>query len=477
MRTAAFAGDWDIHYSEMAANLGRYDVVLCDRSAESVLNVHGVEPRYIMPLYSHNPLLYRNRHSEKDIDVLFIGSINPARALRRCRLLDRIGQLSDRYRVVIGQGPSGVEYAGLMSRARTVFNLSARGELNCRVFETLAAGAMPLLEADNLEVCDYLVPHDECALYRDDEIDGVIEEVVNDGERQYRIQQRGPELAECLSGPARFDGLIDDILAAPAAARPFRELPESEQAFNTILHYRLKGVDGYRDLEERLLHDACNQFPNDGRFRALQGNRYMANMGIEALDYHAQAVRLCPESAVYALNAADATLIAAHAQNKPIADSLVLGQQRQYLEQALNASTIDGAHCLFPDHWQPLFCRWQHALACGTASITMLHAEVYMRLAQNALASGDLSSAERNLDRADALDHAAHTEAIRTALFQAMGDSRGLAEFLEKNIHWFPLRPDVHQFLAQFHEASGNTGKAREMAAKGRRLDAAMLGK
>ena len=88
----------------------------------------------------------------RDIDVLFVGNLNPAIHHRRLHWLGRLAQLSRRWNIVIRTGVFGDDYRNLLSRSKIVFNHSIRGECNERRFEAVATGALLLQEHGNTEV-------------------------------------------------------------------------------------------------------------------------------------------------------------------------------------------------------------------------------------------------------------------------------------------------------------------------------------
>src|SRR5207245_4134244 len=83
----------------------------------------------------------------RDVDVLFVGDLQPAVHGERLPWLARLAKFCPKRRVVIARGVRGEAYRDLLRRAKVVFNRSARGEANLRVGEACSQGAMPLREA------------------------------------------------------------------------------------------------------------------------------------------------------------------------------------------------------------------------------------------------------------------------------------------------------------------------------------------
>lgn len=98
--------------------------------------------------WSIDPAEYACVEAEKEYDVAFVGVVDSHR-LRRQALLDAIGK---RHRLkVLSPSPekpwySPAEIRALFCRSRIVINESIGGELNFRVFEAMATGAMLLTE-------------------------------------------------------------------------------------------------------------------------------------------------------------------------------------------------------------------------------------------------------------------------------------------------------------------------------------------
>lgn len=92
---------------------------------------------YWLPLAA-DPALYPGEQPERDLDVAYVGSDNRRLHPERALLLDAIRA---RYsRVFLGKADS-TRIGEIYSRAKVVFNKSARNDVNMRYFEGMASGA------------------------------------------------------------------------------------------------------------------------------------------------------------------------------------------------------------------------------------------------------------------------------------------------------------------------------------------------
>jgi len=96
----------------------------------------GVEARWL-PL-ACDPELHRGQEVARDLDLVFVGHVRPFHQRRR-RLLERLAQ---RFELTVAQDVWGDDMARLLSRAKLAFNCSLAGDVNMRVYEAMAAGAL-----------------------------------------------------------------------------------------------------------------------------------------------------------------------------------------------------------------------------------------------------------------------------------------------------------------------------------------------
>src|SRR5262249_760255 len=130
------------------------DVLLTDAPSVERLRRHGLTQARPALLYGvGTPFLAGGPgQGSRGIDVLFAGHVSPAPARFPLPWLQRLARLADRFRVVLVHDAWGADYRALLRRSRIVFNHSARSELNRRLAESLAGGAMAVVERSNVEV-------------------------------------------------------------------------------------------------------------------------------------------------------------------------------------------------------------------------------------------------------------------------------------------------------------------------------------
>mgnify|MGYP000344961043 CR=1 FL=1 len=251
--SVAAVGDWNLGLWTTAPLLEAFDLVVTDRPGVRVLAPQLAVPVERWPLFSFDRRLHRpDPATPRDIDVLFVGNLNPDVHAERLPWLARLARLSDRRRVLIASGVYGPAYAALLRRARIVWNRSIRGELNMRAYEAAASGALLLMEADNLEVREVFADGVSCALYDDATLERQLDAYLDAPARLAAVAEAGWRRVQAETYRAHLERLLVGARALRIGPRPFGALPAWRRAYWLGLH-ALTTPDGAR-VEAALGH-------------------------------------------------------------------------------------------------------------------------------------------------------------------------------------------------------------------------------
>lgn len=469
VKTVALVSDWNVFYRVLKTNLARYDVVLCDKAGAGVLRSDLVNAHHLFPLYSQISTIHKTYPGPKSIDVAFAGNLNHAAHRQRARYLERLAALAGRYRVVVTTDLEPADYGRLLSASRVVFNHSIRGELNLRVFETIACGAVPMLEEANLEVRDWFEDGRDIVLYNEDNFEERLEHLLKNPEEAGAIAARAHARAEEFAGENRFTDLIEWAAGQPGGGRPFRELDAGERVYQDFLMYAFSRFPVYHPMEEDLLARLTAAAPEDpGTWWAV--GQHMANpysragSGEErnqrALKAFVRAQQLAPESGPHALNAASF----ARAIGNP-------GVEAHFLQATLDAVSLEGAELVIGSQASEFWWRWYRAVAEQRAAMNMLRAEAHYRVATLLARNGRLTEAEDHLNAGREADPVSTTGvALRAEIEWATGRRGEACQTLEDRVHDMPLDPGVRNRLADMLTECGETRRAKELRAEIERM-------
>lgn len=220
-RVVGVLSDYNISLQAVAGLWPYFDVLLVDRAGVPLferLTFPDVRYfcQYTYKAHSHFP----HHQSQRDIDIGFVGNLNPKVQRERAAWIDRLHGLTGRgLRVSAQFGLFGHDYGALLSRCKIGFNRSIRGEANLRTFEVPACGACLFVERENLEVRDFFVPGEEIVLYADDDFEDLVELYSRDDVRRERIARAGLARVQQHGLPQRLLALRQ-VLAAKGPGRP-----------------------------------------------------------------------------------------------------------------------------------------------------------------------------------------------------------------------------------------------------------------
>ena len=270
------AADWNLLWHYYRHSLPRCDLVLTDTVGVETLHRQGL--RHVRPanLFGwERQYLELPPPVERDINLLFVGSVQPAIQRERLPWVARLAAFSDKWNVLVATGVYGDAYRDLLRRARIVFNRSIRSECNCRAFEATAAGALLFQEADNREMGAYFQDGKEYVAYGADNLEKLLSYYLEHEEERRRIAEAG----RCRAQDYGFIHLWEQALA----------FAEAELA--APIQYPRQPPAPAQDLDMRLWQQVQSQNPPDPGLSAdLQAA--LAAEAYGAVFEHASAVLL-----------------------------------------------------------------------------------------------------------------------------------------------------------------------------------------
>lgn len=142
--------DWNVCLRFLPDLCRAFDFCFTDWPGYRLLRHAGVGNVHHQPMFGHDPARYRDLGLVRNLDVSFCGNLNATLHGERNRLLARLARWSGDRPVHLRQA-FDADYLDVLNRSRLVFNYSIRGEANMRLFEAMACGAVPLVEASNQE--------------------------------------------------------------------------------------------------------------------------------------------------------------------------------------------------------------------------------------------------------------------------------------------------------------------------------------
>ncbi len=448
VRTVALVSDWNVYYPVLDKNLARFDVVLTDKPGVAVFSSEYVSAHHVRPLYSQIAPIHHPYDVVRDIDVLFIGNLNHAAHHERAFFLERLAKFSDRYRIVITTDVEGEAYGRLMSRARIVFNHSIRGEVNLRVFETMACGAMAMLEESNLEARDWFTDAQDIVLYNESNFDERLAHYLEDRTAAERVARSGHERIASLCGEHTLDSIIDATTELPASGRRFRSFGELERLLQTVMMYGRLRTTRWRPYVAGLFGHLLDAAPGDARVHAAYVHFLVGNSepDWDRIQRHAsQAAALEPSSIPYALNAL--TVEEWSTNLKPDSARLM---------PLLEKNGLEGAGLLLGTQADSFWTRCYMLLAQGALTAEIMHAEILIRSAATA---DSLEECSRRIERAMELDGGNRTGIVALAeSMWARGLRREAIDQLTASLPKLPLDMHARELLLDWLRATGDTG-------------------
>jgi len=183
--TAAFFADFVYDLPRRIAMAPFFDHVFVAHK-DYVGTFAAIHPSVHWLPFAAPPEIFRQASSSRDLDVAFVGTPAP----ERVRLLERLARefrMNDFRRECSLQ-----ELADIYCRAKIVVNKAREGEVNLRVFEATAAGALLVTQRGAAGLDELFAPDRECLTYGDDDdAIRVIRELLKDDKTRQSIAAAG----------------------------------------------------------------------------------------------------------------------------------------------------------------------------------------------------------------------------------------------------------------------------------------------
>ena len=179
----ALATDWNLLWHYYRGRLPACDLVLTDSRGAELMAREGFPACAAALCGCEQMFVDRGKELSakpssqtglRDIDVLFVGNLNPNVQRERAPWLTRLARLGKRWRVRIRTGSFGQPYLRLLERARIVIQFSARGKAGRRGFEAANAGALIFQEEGNSEVPAYFRDRQECVYFTPENLEDLL---------------------------------------------------------------------------------------------------------------------------------------------------------------------------------------------------------------------------------------------------------------------------------------------------------------
>lgn len=265
-------------------------VLTTQRDYVSSLERCGV-PAHWLP-WSYHPAEYRNLGTARDLDIVFVGTVDAVRARRR-NLLDL---LAGHHRVSIHSATpdrrfTPAEISALFSRARIVVNEAICNEVNFRVFEALATGAMLLTERVGNGLPESFVDGRELVTFTPFDLLAKADHYLRNEDERSAIAAAGQQAVQARHNREVRAAELAAILEEVDVRRPgARALPGRSYFF--LLRRGLMPAEPYVAETERLLEAACQPGPDAGAaFLDLGEFRAACGMTAAAASCYAESWR------------------------------------------------------------------------------------------------------------------------------------------------------------------------------------------
>lgn len=210
--TALIPGDWNLAFGNTLQTARSVDAVFADGRLGPILRRDGLRAVYLWSAFAFDDQsIYRDPTHERNIDVCFIGYLDPGIHPERGRYLKQLLDLQDRYHISVRYGVWGEAYRRALNQSRIVFNYTICQVLNIRAYEAPACGALLFIEASNCEARQIFEDGVSCVFYNEENlIDRLCYYLEHEDERA-AIAEAGYQAIQDHSYEKHFKQLLDLI--------------------------------------------------------------------------------------------------------------------------------------------------------------------------------------------------------------------------------------------------------------------------
>ena len=222
--------DWNVCLRFLPDLCPLFDFCFTDWPGYRLLRRAGVANVFHQPLFGHDSAGFRPLGLDRNLDVSFCGNLNAGLHGERNRLLARVARWAGARPVHLRQA-FGPGYVEVLNRSRLVFNYAIRGEANMRLFEAMACGAVPLVEAANQEVPILFQEGKHYFRYHPDRLEARLDELLADPARIAAVAEAARTEAARHTKAAQIRALLEtagrEASVPPRVAAP---VPASAKA-------------------------------------------------------------------------------------------------------------------------------------------------------------------------------------------------------------------------------------------------------
>lgn len=206
---------WQMHYAAL------FDLVfVAQKDYVAIFEGQGIAARWLP--WAIDPEVFCNRGMARPYDLCFVGTVDPDTRPKRSAAVEllkrRFGMVTFGERVE--ERLPWREMAEVFGRSKIVFNEAIMGELNFRVFEAMACGAMLLTEDIGNGLRDLFSPGEHMDVYDCGSLLAKVEYYLKHDKERERVARAGArEVARKHTLLRRMENLLESVRELLPAAR------------------------------------------------------------------------------------------------------------------------------------------------------------------------------------------------------------------------------------------------------------------